>query len=208
LESFLAGASSGAAIILCSETKVSSVAAKRRKCMKNRQSGALTISRDLGTRATEIATITRDAFRRRYGSGDGEVAIVTRLRTDGDVIVELVALENGEVVGHAMFSRMTADPPQAQIAALGPVCVRIDRQGTGIGAAVIRAGMAACGEYAVAAVFVLGDPAYYGRFGFDAENAARVACAYSGPHLQALELRPGALEGVKSVAYAPAFAAV
>lgn len=130
------------------------------------------------------------------------------LRADGDVIVELVGVEDGAVVGHAMFSRMAIDPPLRRVAALGPVCARTDRQCSGIGTVLIRAGLAVCAEKGVGAVFVLGDPLYYGRFGFSIDKAAPIACAYSGPHLQALELAPGALAGVKSVAYAPAFAAV
>ena len=176
--------------------------------MTNGQSTPLTILRDCRGRAEEIAAITRAAFQARYGSGEGEVAIIARLRADGDAIVELAAVENGEIVGHAMFSRLAVEPRTFRAAALGPVCARIDRQRRGIGTALIRAGLADCAQSGIEAVFVLGDPLYYGRFGFSVAKAAGIACAYSGPHFQALELRPGALAGVKSVTYAPAFAAV
>lgn len=176
--------------------------------MTNRLSATLTILRDCSGHAAEIAAITRDAFQARYGSGDGEVAILACLRRDGDVIGELAAAENGELVGCAMFSRLAVEPPLCRAAALGPVCARIDRQGGGIGSALIRAGLADCAQSGIGAVFVLGDPLYYGRFGFSVAKAAGIACAYSGPHFQALELVPGALDGVRSVAYAPAFAAV
>ena len=176
--------------------------------MTNGQSTPLTILRDCGSRAEEIATITRAAFQARYGSGDGEAAIIDGLRADGDVIAELAAIENGEIVGHAMFSGLVVEPRTFSAAALGPVCARIDRQRRGVGAALIRAGLADCAQRGIEAVFVLGDPFYYARFGFSVANAAGVACVYSGPHFQALELRPGALAGVKSVAYAPAFTAV
>ena len=176
--------------------------------MTNGQSAVLTILRDCRSHAREIATVTRAAFQARYGSGEGEVAIIEKLRADGDVIVELTAIENGEVVGHAMFSTLAAEPHPIRMAALGPVCARTDRQRQGIGETLIRAGLADCAQSGVEAVFVLGDPLYYGRFGFSVAKATGIACAYSGPHFQALELRPGALAGVKSVAYAPAFAAV
>jgi putative acetyltransferase len=175
--------------------------------MTNRQS-ALTILRECTAHAGEIAAITRAAFLERYGAGEGEVALIAGLRADGDVTVEVAGLQDGEIVGHAMFSPMIADPSLCRIAALAPVAVRIDRQRLGIGGALIRAGLLACAEDGVDAVLVLGDPAYYGRFGFNAAKAEGIACAYSGPHLQALELRSGALHGVKSVAYAHAFAAV
>jgi putative acetyltransferase len=79
-----------------------------------------------------------------------------------------------------MFSAMTVDPPLCRMAALGPVCARIDRQGAGIGTALIRAGLVVCAEQGIAAVFVLGDLSYYGRFGFSAAKASGIACAYSG----------------------------
>ena len=176
--------------------------------MTNRQLGTLTILRDCGGRTEEIAAVTRAAFQARYGSGEGEVAIVGKLRTDGDVIVELAALENGEVVGHAMFSRLGAEPNSRNVAALGPVCVRVDRQRRGIGEALIRAGIVDCAQSSVEAIFVLGDPLYYGRFGFAAAKAVGIACVYSGPHFQALELRPSVLADVDAVTYAPAFSAV
>lgn len=176
--------------------------------MTNTQSAVLTILRDCGGRAGEIAAVTCAAFQARYGSGEGEAAIIAKLRADGDVIVELAATENGEVVGHAMFSRLVAEPNSFRIATLGPVCARIDRQRKGIGEALIRAGLADCARSGIEAVFVLGDPLYYGRFGFSVAKAAAISCAHSGPHLQALEFRPGVLKVIKSVAYAPAFAAV
>lgn len=168
-------------------------------------SQGFTIVTDCRPYAGQIAQITRAAFARRYGTGDSEAAIVASLRTDGDVAVELAALEGAAAVGHAMFSRASAEPGPCRLVALGPVRARIDRQGQGIGGALIRAGLAACAERGFEAVIVLGDPGYYGRFGFGVALARRLACAFAGPHFQALELRPGALDGVASVAYARAF---
>jgi len=143
----------------------------------------------------EIAAITRQAFEQEYGSGEAEARIVDALRAAGDVIVELAAVEAGAVVGHAMFSRLTVDPSDRKIAALGPVCARIDRQRAGVGSALIRQGLAHCAAQGCDAVVVLGDPGYYGRFGFTLEAAKVLQSEYSGPHFQALELRPGALVG-------------
>jgi putative acetyltransferase len=130
------------------------------------------------------------------------------LRAGSNVIAELVVLEQGAVIGHAMFSRMHAEPARCRVAALAPVCARIDRQNSGIGSALIRAGLEACREQGIDAVVVLGDPNYYGRFGFSEAKAENMACAFAGPHLQAFELVPGALAGVKALSYAPAFSAV
>jgi len=166
---------------------------------------SVTIVTDCAGRAAEIAEITRAAFLKRYGSGDGEAALIEVLRRDGDVVAELAALEEGRVVGHAMFSRAEAAPPLCRIAALAPVAVRSDRQGQGMGESLIRAGLEACKAGGIEAVVVLGDPEYYGRFGF---APTPLRSPYAGPHFQALELRRGALAGVDAVAHARAFGQV
>ncbi|HUB84591.1 MAG TPA: N-acetyltransferase, partial [Rhizomicrobium sp.] len=153
--------------------------------------GQFSIMEGTGGREDDIASITRAAFAGRYGSGDGEVALIAALRADGDVAVELTALDAGDVVGHAMFSRLAVAPDTLRIAALAPVCARIGRQRSGIGSALIRKGLAVCRAQGFDAVLVLGDD-YYGRFGFSAEAARAVASEFSGPHFQALALKEGA----------------
>lgn len=152
----------------------------------------------------QVAEMIRAAFKARFGSGDEEVAIVQELRRAGDVVAELTALEDGEPVAHAMFSRVAAEPSSLRAAALGPVCVRVDRQRRGIGDSLIRAGLADCRTAGIEAVIVLGDD-YYRRFGFDAGAVRGIACAFAGEHFQGLELSPGAFAGVRSLSYAPAF---
>lgn len=176
--------------------------------MKSQQSKPFTIDQHCDGRVAEIAGVVEAAFRAQHGSGDGEVTLIAALREAGDAITELVALEEGAVVGHVMFSRMTSTPERRQIAALAPVCARIDRQNTGIGSALVRAGLDVCRQKDVGAVIVLGEPEYYRRFGFSAAKAQGIACVYAGPHLQALELIPDTLGSVTALAYAPAFSAV
>ena len=89
---------------------------------------------------------------------------------------------------------------------LGPVGVRPGMQGGGVGSELIRASLAVAGALAEEVVFVLGEPAYYARFGFSAEAAAPFDSPYAGPYLMALWLRldvepPAA----GAAAYAPAF---
>ena len=163
--------------------------------MKIPPSFHLSLTENCRPLAAEIAAITRQAFEREYGSGETEARIIDALRVAGDVIVELAAVEAGAVVGLAMFSRLTVYSPDRKIAALGPVCARIDRQRAGIGSALIREGLARCAAQGCDAVVVLGDPGYYGRFGFTLEAAEALQSEYSGPHFQALELRPEALAG-------------
>lgn len=169
----------------------------------------LQIVDDCAAHADEIAAITRAAFEKEYGSGDGEVALIAALRADGDVAVELTALEDGVVVGHAMFSKLAVEPSSIRVAALAPVSAVVDRQKSGIGSALIREGLARCKAQGFDAVTVLGDPGYYGRFGFAREAARVLECAYAGAHFQVLALREGALRGGQwKLVYPRAFSSV
>lgn len=168
-----------------------------------------TIVTNRADHVADIAAITLEAFARKYGSGDKEVAIIDRLRADGDVVVELVALDGAAVAGHAMFSRAVVTPSTIEAAALGPICARTDRQKSGIGSALIREGLARCKARGFDVVVLLGDPNYYKRFGFTRETARKFECEYSGDHFQALELNDGALVGGPwKLTYPAAFASV
>jgi putative acetyltransferase len=141
-----------------------------------------------------------------FGRGD-EGDLVNRLRADGDVVFELVAEQAGEVVGHILFSRLWADRRELY-AALAPLAVRPDLQNSGLGSALVRAGLENGREFGCHGVLVLGDPAYYGRFGFSAEAARQVSAPYRGlAAFQALALEDRAFEGAISVSYPDAFAA-
>ena len=168
-----------------------------------------TIVTDCAAHADGIAAVTRAAFEKEYGSGDGEVALIAQLRADGDVAVELAALEGNTVVGHTLFSRLVATPATIRMAALAPVSARVDRQRSGIGSALIREGLARCRTLGFDAVAVLGDTDYYKRFGFTLEAARALQSEYSGEHFQALELRSDALSnGSWKLTYPRAFSGV
>jgi putative acetyltransferase len=135
-----------------------------------------------------------------------EADLVDALRASGEAELSLVAVEREHVVGHVMFSRMEA-PFRAL--GLGPVAVRPDRQGQGIGGGLIREGLLRAQDEDWQAVFVLGEPAYYRRFGFDPALAAGFRSPYAGPYLMALPLGATDLPTRSGrVDYAPAFAAL
>ncbi|MEQ9643080.1 MAG: N-acetyltransferase [Alphaproteobacteria bacterium] len=114
-----------------------------------------------------------------------EAVLVDRLRRDGDVAIELVVADGEAPVGHVLFSRLRA-PFRAL--ALAPLSVRENRRREGIGARLVGAGLERAAHDGWQGAFVLGDPAYYTRFGFDAALAATFACAYAGPYLMATAL--------------------
>lgn len=129
-----------------------------------------------------------------FGRPD-EAGLVASLRAAGTVAVELVATEDGVPVGHVLFSRCAVEPATLRVAALAPVAVGPARQKTGIGRALIREGLVRCAAAGFGAAVLLGDPAYYSRFGFTRRAARPFVCIYSGPAFQALELHEGALTG-------------
>ena len=101
-------------------------------------------------------------------SGDLEADLVDELRADGDLIPPLclVAVRDGQVVGHVAMSRALLDDQPAPLAALGPLGVLPELQGTGIGSALVHATLAAADALGQAGVVLLGHPTYYPRFGF------------------------------------------
>lgn len=141
-----------------------------------------------------------------FGRTD-EAGLVERLRADEDVLFELVAVEDGAICGHIAFSRLWADRFELY-GALAPLAVHPDRHCQGLGSKLIRAGIERARQFGCHGVLVLGDPAYYGRFGFAAATAGDIKSPYSGlPAFQALALEDNAFEGAMIVAYPGAFTA-
>jgi putative acetyltransferase len=80
------------------------------------------------------------------------------------------------------------------------------RQNAGIGTALVQEALRQLRDAGFDLVLVLGEPAYYGRFGFSTEMARALKTPYDGPDLQALHLSANGSEIRGSVAYARAFA--
>lgn len=137
-----------------------------------------------------ISAIHRAAFASTAMGYQGEGDLVAALHDDGDALVSLVAEQDGQMAGHALFSRMTVDADGAawRSAGLAPVGVLPAAHGTGIGSALIRAGLDALAGQGVQICFVFGHPGYYPRFGYDAVVAAPFASPFAGPHFMALLL--------------------
>jgi putative acetyltransferase len=142
-----------------------------------------------------------------FGSDD-EAQLVDALRDGGHVRVSLVAEKGGSVVGHILFSDMAVVTPGGALEALAlaPMAVVPGHQRQGIGSLLIREGLRACREAGHRIVIVVGHPEFYPRFGFSAELAGRLRSPFPGPAFMALELVPGALDGVEGeVRYPPPF---
>lgn len=120
-------------------------------------------------------------------NGPVEGRLVGALRDCGASEISLVACEGETIVGHVLLSRL--DAPFRALA-LAPVGVLPARQGVGIGSALIRRCLADAAERGWTAVFVLGEPSYYRRFGFDVEGARGYACAYAGDYFMIRASQP------------------
>src|SRR5688572_8325819 len=94
--------------------------------------------------------------------GPAEADLVSALRAQARPLISLVADDDGEVVGHILFSPMTpASRPGLTVMGLAPMAVVPGRQRQGIGSLLVRAGLGECRSRGAAAVVVLGHPEYY-----------------------------------------------
>ncbi len=135
------------------------------------------------------------------------------LRAHGKVTLSLVAEEDGQIVGHVLFSAVRIETPGGRVEAqgMGPVAVQPGRQGQGIGSALIRAGLAQLSQAGQRLVVVEGSPKYYPRFGFQDAGPLEITCEFNPPPgcFMIQELAPGALAGITGmVFYAEEFQAV
>lgn len=133
------------------------------------------IRRELPSDAPVVRAVTAAAFATASHSAPsvepdgapGEATLVGWLREDPDVWIpelSLVAVAGEDVVGHVVCSR--ADVGGRAALLLGPLSVRPDHQGGGVGSALVHAVLGAADALGEPVVALLGDPAYYGRFGF------------------------------------------
>lgn len=171
-------------------------------------SDALVIRPATAADAEAVDSVIRATFAGTDFGHQGEAELVRMIEADGDALVSLVAEQGGAIVGHVLFSQMDVQADGAALpgAGLAPVSVVPDSQGQGIGDALIRAGLAALREQGVAIGFVLGHEAYYPRFGYSPDLAARFASPFAGPHFMAMMLDSDAAWPLGGRAdYAPAF---
>lgn len=119
--------------------------------------------------ATAIRRLTEAAFKGVPYSDETEAQIVDALRAASALTISLVAIEAGDIVGHAAFSPVSINGAAGDWYGLAPVSVTPEQQRRGIGQALIRDGLHRLKSMKAAGCVVLGDPGYYGRFGFESD---------------------------------------
>lgn len=149
-----------------------------------------------------IHALIEAAFAGQAHAAGTEARIVDGLRRAGALSLSLVADIDGRIAGQVALSPVSLGDGSPHWYGLGPVAVAPADQGHGVGAALVRAALAELRAIDAQGCVVLGDPAYYTRFGF----ARDPALFYPGaPAEYFLALRFGDQAAGGEVIYHPAF---
>ena len=151
----------------------------------------------------------RDVNRLAFGQHQ-EGEIVDALRANGGVVLSLVAVSNGTIVGHILYSPIVVGGSFTG-AALGPMAVLPAYQRQGVGSQLVAAGNRRVAEAGCPFVIVLGHPEFYPRFGFTPASTLGVTCEWDVPDdvFMVLILDETKTEGISGLAqYRSEFATV
>ncbi len=149
-----------------------------------------------------IAAVIEAAFLNAQHRDGTEASIVERLRDAGALSVSLVAVDDDGIAGHVAFSPVAVEGKQLGWFGLGPVAVLPGRQKAGVGSALINQGLQILRDQGAAGCVLVGEPAYYERFGFVAD-ARLTFPGIPTAYFQALSFAGDMPSG--NVAYHPAF---
>lgn len=149
-------------------------------------------------RGEDIAAI-RDVNKRAFDQ-DHEGKIVDALRSNGAVLLSLVATVDDRVVGHIMYSPITVGDVTG--AALGPMAVVPEHQGQGIGSKLVQAGNLRLKDAGWPFIIVLGHANFYPRFGFKPAGTLGITCEWEVPEdvFMLLVLHQEKMQGVSGLA--------
>ena len=150
----------------------------------------------------EIYDLVKVAFQTAKVADGNEQDYVNKLREGSNYIPELalVAEADGRIVGHIMLTKtyITAVDSKFEELLLAPLSVALEYRNRGVGSKLVLESFELAKKLGYKAVFVVGDPAYYGRFGF--KSIALFGIKHDppipGPYVMAYELKPGALSDV------------
>ncbi len=134
----------------------------------------LTIREEQPADVEAIREINLAAF-----DGPAEADIIDALRRDCDDLLSLVAVDDGRVVGHILFSPVTIDGAVVGMG-LAPVAVAPDRRRQGIGSDLVRRGVEILRDRRCPCIIVLGHPEFYPRFGFEPASTYDLQCQWPG----------------------------
>lgn len=142
----------------------------------------LTIRKEQPDDFDAIYAVEKAAFDR-----PDEADLVNQLREKDAIWLSHVAVQDDEIVGHAIYTMVTVTDGDTvhEYPALGPVAVVPGHQREGVGAALMRVGLREARSQGQGMMFVLGHPEYYPRFGFEPAKPLGFTSDYikdEGPH--------------------------
>jgi putative acetyltransferase len=153
---------------------------------------AITIRAERGSDIATIHAVEASAFGR-----EDEAVLVDALRELNQDFISLVASLENEIAGHICFSPVTIEGSASDgvVLALAPLAVLPEHRRRGIGSMLVQYGLQECRRRNVDAVFVVGDPRYYSRFGFRTAAEINVRCEFDVPDnaFKVFEFREGRL---------------
>lgn len=151
-----------------------------------------------------IRAVTLAAFASVPQSRQTEAAIVEALRQSGSLTISLVAVDGEQVIGHIAISPVTIeDRDDRDWYGGGPLAVHPDYQRRGVGTSLIRAAQQRLTDLGACGCVLVGDPAYYQRFGFRSHPGLTMAHV---PPANLLAVALGTAEVPSGrVTFAPAF---
>ena len=166
--------------------------------------GHVVIREEQATDVAAIHALTKAAFLTAPHTGHTEHFIVDALRRAGVLTISLVVEQAGALLGHVAISPVTISDGTAGWYGLGPISVAPECQRRGIGTLLMRAALQTLRDRGAHGCVVLGDPAYYSRFGFILDPAL-VLADVPPAYFQALRFGPSRPSGM--VTYHSAFSA-
>lgn len=155
----------------------------------------LIFRQELPTDAAAIHDLTCAAFLNAPHAAHTEQFIVDGLRKAGALAISLVAEQQGEVVGHVAVSPVSISDGAEGWYGLGPISVKPELQRKGIGSLLMQSALRLLQEQGAAGCVLVGDPAYYSRFGFKPETSL-ILSDVPPEYFQALSFGPSLPSGV------------
>lgn len=149
----------------------------------------------------EISNLHRQAFK-----GPDESLIVENLRKNKNITLSLVCEIEGKIVGHIAYSAVSCKREAIGVG-LGPVAVLPSFQRRGIGSKLIETGNQTAFSKGFHTIFVLGNPLYYSRFGFEKAKEKNYFSRFDpeGNHFMLLGNRVTAAQKKTEVEYCKEF---
>lgn len=154
---------------------------------------------------SQIYDLVKIAFQTAKVSDGKEQDFVNQLRSGNNYIPELalVAEENDKLIGHIMLTKtyIVDGDSRVETLLLAPISVVLGYRNSGIGIKLINESFRLAKEMGYTSVFLVGDPAYYHRFGFRPSVDFGVKQLYNIPdeYVMACELVPNALRGISGI---------